>query len=445
MVALRMVLCCFGARLCCVCSVAQRGSVLLPTLTIFKVRANFKMTMPQMVVISKPICSAAFILLLVLLNSADAIDIGTKALDVNHYLDGKWVLRPVHGAAVSPVAVYTHELTLTASRTLDGDVTGRITPYTPPDAFTSSMVNAFETAGRVVAPWFQYMWQCLWEVVGWVAYHPSVGSVRKEAADAMMAHAADVHTKTLACFQLQSNGDSTADLSDDAIESIIFERLRRSSFAVSLTTVPSTAGTLILTPAPTVETGSIPDSLTSTSTSLSFSPVTHASTPVSEYYRYRAIAFSSRTEEKSISWIIPAVDDEKEAPSAAVDVVVRISGWTLHCIDDVNAVLTILLLKSKNNDGDDGAGATTHPVQFVLRRTSETAESRNLMSTLGTLGLLLVVALVKFGPRYYMKWKGISPNDFLAGRRGAKNRASLDAIKRSYATQKRFEASKLNE
>ncbi len=91
----------------------------------------------------------------------------------------------------------------------------------------------------------------------------------------------------------------------------------------------------------------------------------------------------------------------------------RIATYTFLVVDDSNIQI---MLESAPNPYTSVLPAKTQLHTFHLRRR-EAPSGDALTNSFGTLVLLGIVALVKFGPRAYLKWKGINPNDFMGGRK----------------------------
>jgi hypothetical protein len=92
----------------------------------------------------------------------------------------------------------------------------------------------------------------------------------------------------------------------------------------------------------------------------------------------------------------------------------RLTAYTFVVVDDSNIIITLESI-SEDPISPGGIPAMSMLHHFHMRRR-EPQSSDVFANSFGTIALLAVVALVKFGPRAYLKWKGINPADVLGAR-----------------------------
>lgn len=141
--------------------------------------------------------------------------------------------------------------------------------------------------------------------------------------------------------------------------------------------------------------------------------VHHAPT---EFQKYRTISTTkdeSRLVKSSSRCVRLPTPEANDSLGACKDVALPLELCSLsaHVLDDANILIHVVTKTGLTCGGEPSPHQTALcPVSFLFKRMSQSHEDRELWTTLGTLMLLVVVALVKFGPRWYMKWRGISPH-----------------------------------
>ena len=134
--------------------------------------------------------------------------------------------------------------------------------------------------------------------------------------------------------------------------------------------------------------------------SVTYPLIGHASP--SDQHRHRSLSATSPT--LTTGLIVSTQEKEKDVVPTVLHSIL------LHFLDESHAIGTLTFaVEGQVLPADD-----TRTV--VLKRYSTEEEGQSWKSLVGTFGLLIVVAAVKFGPRQYMRWKGISPNDVLRKR-----------------------------
>jgi hypothetical protein len=119
---------------------------------------------------------------------------------------------------------------------------------------------------------------------------------------------------------------------------------------------------------------------------------------LTDQHRHRSLSVTSPDATKGL--IVSALSDGADAAANAV----RFYSMSLHFLDESHAIATLLF-------ASNGIVSAHQPLVVVLKRFSTEEEGQSWKSLVGTIGLLVIVAAVKFGPRQYMRWKGMSPND----------------------------------
>ena len=111
----------------------------------------------------------------------------------------------------------------------------------------------------------------------------------------------------------------------------------------------------------------------------------------------------------------------------------RIVSYSFVAVDDSHIHLTL-----ESVDAAASSTETTH-YSFLMKRRDESLASGPVSSSLGTIALLVVVALVKFGPRAYLKWKGINAKDLMRKAGGADKGQSMTMQQRLELVKKQRE------
>lgn len=278
-------------------------------------------------------------------------------------------MRPLNSAAMQP---YTHEGVFTASSRFDGEVSAVFTPYHPLDTATSLLV----TVGMRVTEAIKSVVD-----VGRSQYRYFTSSRRDESSlvDALK-HEAVVEPH---CF----SGDE-------------YGMFANSTWTVKVVADNAVSGSIAVSIGSCNAVDSAADGCSLASLQSSFASHYNPS----DVQKYRTISSAGSTD-GALHFLGNTINEEARFTAG------KLTSWSVQFIDDANAIINVV-----TRNGDIGSLCTS---TVLLKRLSDTSEDRSVKSLIGTLVLMVVVAAVKFGPRQYMKWKGINPNS-LTGRKLAR-------------------------
>lgn len=120
----------------------------------------------------------------------------------------------------------------------------------------------------------------------------------------------------------------------------------------------------------------------------------------------------------------------------------RIITYSFLVVDDSSIQVTLESIASPHVSA---LPAKSQLTTFHLRRHIATGDDA-ISNSFGTMVLLGIVALVKFGPRMYLKWKGINPALIMGGTKKTQNMTieqRVELVKRQRALMDEMKAKKL--
>jgi hypothetical protein len=341
------------------------------------------------------------VLLAVAMISAGVASVPQRSPPLEKYLGGRWLVRPVRPD--NWVQPYTHEAQFQASLMFDGELSISVRPFFGVDAATGVMAAVAKSVGDTLGPPF---YKVLGELLSLVAVATGTPTT--------------VVVSRMATAEEPSTFATWGACSGFGEEAVMSDQLRNVSLDVKLNMESGVNGAMSFAPVATgCNRAAIVDDQSRDSSALQFHVAVHHSP--TEFQKYRTITTIKDNAVIATPQCIRIPSHGGEAASEACsDIVLPVAVWSFsaHVIDDSNILLHIVT-KSGVCGSSDALSSVHCPVSFALKRTTQSHEDRELWSTAGTLLLLLVVALVKFGPRMYMKWKGISPHSIGANTRSA--------------------------
>lgn len=358
-------------------------------------------------------CTAAMI-------SVGAASVPSRSPPLETYLGGRWLVRPVRPD--NWVQPYTHEAQIQSSSVFDGELSVNVRPFFGVDAATGVMATAAKSIGDTLGPPF---YAVVGELLSLVAV--ATGTPTTVVADRMAT--VDEPSSFAAWDQCRSSSSAEQ-------LSYLSAHLRNISFDVKLNMESGVNGMMTFVPVavgcedhPQADTAPLKIGEQQSSRDAAHSMQFHVSIhhAPTEFQKYRTITTVSKDADSQNKKISPQciripVNSGGDACSEHL-LPVAIWSYSVHVIDDSNILLHMVtrtgLTCSLSSNGESSSGPYC-PISFALKRTTQSHEDRELWSTVGTLLLLLVVALVKFGPRWYMNWRGISPHSIGAATRGTK-------------------------
>lgn len=321
-------------------------------------------------------------------------ELSPASYSLDRFLDGRWLVRPFHTSTL--VQPYTHEVVVKRSSRLDGEVAAVLSPYVSPDVATSIFANFMESVVQHLMPIVTEASRTFWDVSSMltgIQRGPSTLSARQTPQTPQPSHCYLLQQCNIAAnlsvkMHMTMHGPSTG-------------VLRLSFPSSNLSPEEEAAKPSLVLNKPTDD--FVTDDGTAVAATL---PVQFFTNPT-DSNKYRRI---TTTSVHRVGIPVPA-----GCPLAVPTVILRPSAVLF--IDDSNAAVTIVY-------GESGECVS----EVLLKRISQSEEAKSLSSLVGTLGLLVVVALFKFGPRWYMKWKGINPLHLVSGRKTQVNKQSPQII-----------------
>jgi hypothetical protein len=121
-----------------------------------------------------------------------------------------------------------------------------------------------------------------------------------------------------------------------------------------------------------------------------------------------------------------ALDAEPISGSPCAEWNRQVTTYTFVAVDSSNILLTLESAPAADAAPEVEGGMPPAALFYkfhLLRR--ETPKGDWLGNSLGTIVLLVVVALIKFGPRAYLRWKGVNPAELMGRGRGGNKQMSL--------------------
>jgi hypothetical protein len=354
------------------------------------------------------IAAAAGVLLLVVLVPLDVIAQRTPPLE--RFLMGRWLVRPVHPE--NWVQPYTHEAHFTASSTFDGDVLASVTPFYGVDTATGYLATLTQWTGDAIGPMF---YRFVAEVLALVAMatgtSPTVVGARMN------------HSDSESSFSLWNRCSASAP--DGPLNAV----LRNASFSFRLNMESNVLGALTLD-------WSNPHCVDATRAADETQPTASATVayPVSVHHaptdnqKYRTITSTTNAHRASVRKCLDIPRMMPDGTCGMQQTPIAVSSFSAHVLDDSSTMVHLVIATQLSCEETQEEQTTLCPITLILKRMTPSDEGRELGSTIWTLGLLVLVALVKFGPRQYMRWKGISPNTFVGGTLAKKNLGRDEAL-----------------